>query len=149
MPEVKNRKQFNSEYRYEIAKKRNRVLAFIVDFHIFGLFVFVIGIFFGTPLENEIGFSFNGFSAMSMMTLGIILWPFSELIWSQTIGKRIFNLKVIADNHKPINFSQAMGRFFLGSIDCMFLIGLITATVNQENKRIGDLVSNTIVVQEI
>ena len=131
----------------EIAKKRFRILAFFIDFHIYGIIGFIIGFFFGTPLEDEIGFSLNGLPGIGMMFIGLFLWPISEGIWGQTIGKRILNLKVLNDNYKQIGMGQAFGRFFLGFIDYIFLIGIIIAANNKQNKRIGDLAANTIVVR--
>ena len=52
-------------------------------------------------------------------------------------------------NYKPIGIGQALGRFLLGFIDYMFLIGIIIAANNKQNKRIGDLAANTIVVRTI
>ncbi len=132
--------------RIKIAKKRYRVLAFLIDFFIFWLIGMIIGILYGTP-NNEGGFTFNGFPAITMIALGYFLWPISEGIWGQTIGKRFLNLKVLNDNFESIGFGQAFGRFFLGFADYMFFIGLIIASNNKLNKRIGDLVANTLVVK--
>jgi len=134
----------NSEI--EVAKKRYRIGAFLIDFFIYWLIGMVIGIFFGTP-NNEGGFSYEGLPAFGMFLIGFFLWPISEGIWGQTIGKRFLDLKVVTDNYKPIGIGQAFGRFFLGIIDSMFLIGLIIAANNKRNKRIGDLAANTIVIR--
>ena len=132
--------------RFEIAKKRYRIGAFLIDFFIYWLIGMIIGIFFGTP-NDEGGFSFNGLPAFGMFLIGFFLWPISEGIWGQTIGKRFLDLKVVTNEFKPIGIGQAFGRFFLGFIDYIFLIGLIVAANNKQNKRIGDLAANTIVVR--
>ena len=132
---------------FEIAKKRYRILAFIIDFYIFGIIGFILGFFFGTPLEDEVGYNLNGLPAFGMFLIGFFLWPISEGIWGQTIGKRFLNLKVVTNEFKSIGIRQAFGRFFLGFIDYIFLIGLIIAANNKQNKRIGDLAANTIVVR--
>lgn len=132
---------------FEIAKKRYRILAFIIDFYILGIIGFVLGFYFGIPLEDEVGYSLNGLPALGMGLIGFFLWPISEGIWGQTIGKRLLNLKVVTNEYKPIRIGQAFGRFFLGFIDYIFLIGLIIAVNNKQNKRIGDLVANTIVIR--
>ncbi len=132
---------------FEIAKKRYRILAFIIDFYIFGIIGFILGLFFGTPLENEVGYNMKGLPALGMMLIGLFLWPISEGICGQTIGKRILNLKVVTNEFKPIGIGQAFGRFFLGFVDYIFLIGIIVAANNKQNKRIGDLAANTIVIR--
>ena len=133
--------------KFEIAKKRYRIGAFLIDFLIIWLIGMVIGIFFGTPHEDGIGYSFNGFPAFAWMCSGLFLWPISEGVWGQTIGKRILDLKVVTNEFEPIGIGQAFGRFFLGFIDYIFLIGLIIAATNKQNKRIGDMAANTIVVR--
>lgn len=95
------------------------------------------------PKSNNL----NGLPALGMMIIGIFLWPMSEGVFGQTIGKRMLNLKVVTDNYQPIGIGQAFGRFFLGFIDYIFLIGIIVAANNKQNKRIGDLVANTIVIR--
>ena len=131
----------------EIAKKRHRILAFIIDFYIFGIIGFILGFLFGTPSQDEIGYSLNGLPAFGMMLIGFFLWPISEGICGQTIGKRFLNLKVVSNDFKRIGIGQAFGRFFLGFIDYIFLTGIIVAANNKQNKRIGDLLANTIVIR--
>lgn len=136
----------NQNNEIEIAKKRYRIGAFLIDFFVFWLIAIVFGMFFGEPLEDEVGFHLSGLPAFGMFLCGFFLWPISEGIWGQTIGKRFLDLKVLNNNYKLIGMGQAFGRFFLGFIDHMFLIGLIIAANNKQNKRIGDLAANTIVV---
>ena len=131
----------------KIAKNRYRIGAFFIDIIIFSIISMIVGVFFGTPLENEIGYNLNGLPGLGMMVILFFLWPISEGIWGQTIGKRMLDLKVVNDNYEQIGIGQAFGRFFLGIIDYMFFIGLIIATINKRNKRIGDLGANTIVVR--
>ncbi len=130
-----------------IAKKRYRVIAFMVDMFIFWLLGMVLGIFFGEQIEGEFGYSLNGLPALILVFFGFFLWPISEGLFGQTIGKRSFDLKVVKDNYEPIDMKQAWGRFFLGFIDYIFLIGIIIAATNKQNKRIGDMVAKTIVIK--
>lgn len=131
----------------QIAEKRYRILAFIIDFCIYEIIVFILGLLFGTPLKDEVGYNLNGLPALGAIIIGIFLWPISEVTWGQTIGKRILDLKVVSNDFTPIGIKQAFSRFFLGIIDFIFLIGIIIATNNKQNKRVGDLVANTIVIR--
>mgnify|MGYP001337110802 CR=1 FL=1 len=135
------------EDKAEFANVGYRILAFLIDFFIFWLIAMVFGMFFGEPHEDGIGFHFSGLPALGMFFIAFGLWPISEGIWGQTIGKRFLDLKVVTNEFKPIGIGQAFGRFFLGFIDYIFLIGLIVAANNKQNKRIGDLAANTIVVR--
>ncbi|WP_405207206.1 RDD family protein [Aquimarina sp. LLG6339-5] len=148
MTEISIEDQFDTKNNgIEIAKKRYRIGAFLIDFIIFWLIGIVLGIFFGEPVENEFEFHLTGLPAFGMFLCGFFLWPVSEGIWGQTIGKRLLELKVVTDNYKSIGIGQALGRFFLGFIDYIFLIGLIIAVNNKQNKRIGDMIANTLVIR--
>ncbi len=131
----------------EIAKIRYRIGAFLIDFFIFWLIGLVLGIFFGESLDNELGFHMTGLPALGMFLCGFFLWPISEGIWGQTIGKRFLYLKVVTDDYRPIRFGQAFGRFFIGIFDYIFLIGIFIAAADKKNKRVGDWVANTIVIR--
>jgi uncharacterized RDD family membrane protein YckC len=137
----------NENNGIEIAKKRYRILAFLIDFIIIWLIGMIIGIFFGTPHEDGIGYNFNGLPAFAWMCCRLFLWSISEALWGQTIGKRLLELKVVSNDFRPIGMGQAFGRFFLGFIDYMFLIGLIISSINKLNKRIGDMAANTVVIK--
>lgn len=130
----------------EIATKRARIVAFFIDFFIIFMIGMILGYFFGEPVEG-IGFELHGGPAFLMMLLGFFLWPISEGVWGQTLGKRVVKLKVLTDDYEPIEIVAAIGRYFFGFLDCAFLIGIIIAATNDKNKRIGDLVAKTIVVQ--
>lgn len=134
------------ENRFSLGKIRYRILAFFIDFFIFWLIAMVFGMFFGTTTEGEIGFSVNGFPAFILFLIGFFLWPISEGMFGQTIGKRILNLKVVKEDFKPIGVGQGFARFFIGFIDYFFLIGILIAATNKKKKRIGDMVANTLVI---
>jgi len=119
----------------------------MVDMFIFWLLGMVLGIFFGQRIEGEFGYSLNGLPALMLIFFGFFHWPISEGLFGQTLGKRFFDLKVVKDNCEPIGMKQAWGRFFLGFIDYIFLMGIIIAITNKQNKRIGDMVARTIVVK--
>ena len=139
--------EFEAENKGEIAKIRYRILAFLIDFFIFWLIGMVIGIFYGTPHEDGLGFNLNGLPAFVMFMFGFVLWPISEAFFGRTIGKGFLNLKVVSDNCESIGFGKAIIRFLLGFIDYIFLIGIIVAARSKEKKRIGDIVAKTIVIK--
>jgi len=90
--------EFENQNKVDLAKIRYRVLAFFIDFFVFWLIAMVVGIFFGEPLESEIGFNLNGLPAVFMFFVGFCLWPLSEGFYGKTIGKGFLNLKVVSDN---------------------------------------------------
>ena len=133
----------------EIAKKRFRILAFILDVYIYAILAIGVGVLWGTPTEEEmLSYSFTGFPALGVFSLAFLLWPISEGLFGQTLGKRIVRLHVVTDDYTPITLSKAFGRFIIGIFDYICLIGLIVATVNKQNKRLGDLAAGTIVIRK-
>ncbi|CAM1357657.1 RDD family protein [Tenacibaculum halocynthiae] len=134
------------EDKQKLASVGSRILAFLIDFFIFWILTLILGMFFGEPLENEIGLSFNGLPVLGVILFAFLLWPISEGITGQTIGKRILSIKVINKEYRPIGIGPAFGRFFFGIFDLMSLIGIIIALINKKNQRIGDIVACTIVV---
>jgi len=66
----------------------------------------------------------------------------------QTIGKRLFGLRVIRDNGQPIEFSQALMRGIIRSSLDMMYIGLFVILFSKKHKRVGDMAAGTIVVIE-
>lgn len=131
---------------FQIAQKRTRIIAFLADLCIFCAIGMVLGLFFGEPIEG-IGFELTGIPALVMMLIGFFLWPISEGIWGQTLGKRMLNIKVVTDHYEPIDITASITRYILGFIDYILLIGIIVASSNRMNKRIGDMAANTIVIQ--
>jgi uncharacterized RDD family membrane protein YckC len=140
-------KEINLENTFEIAQKRTRILAFLIDFVIYATIVVVLVYFFGGTLEDTLGFRLNILATLAILFIGFFLWPISEGLWGQTIGKRVFKLKVLSDEYKPIEMGAAVIRSLIGFIDYILFIGIIVATTNDKNKRIGDMVASTIVVQ--
>jgi uncharacterized RDD family membrane protein YckC len=134
------------EDKPEFANVGYRILAFCIDFLIYCLISMVFGIFFGKPHEDGLGFSLTGLPALLMVIIAFGLWPISEGLSGQTIGKRIFNIKVVDTNYKRIGIGPAFGRFFLGIVDYIFLVGIVIALINKKNQRIGDMAASTIVV---
>lgn len=129
----------------KLAKKRDRILAFTVDFLIYTFIILLFGFFFG--VKNDTGYQITGFPAFVLFLFGIGLWPINEAFTGKTFGKKIVGLKVVNnENNKDISGSQAFIRFFFGFFDVFLLIGLLVASNNKSNQRIGDLVAKSIVI---
>lgn len=66
----------------------------------------------------------------------------------QTIGKKVYHIRIIRDNGEGITIAHAMIReFFRISIDPVG-VGFTTMFFNKRNKRVGDMLASTIVVEE-
>ncbi len=73
------------------------------------------------------------------------------LFQGQTLGKRIFNLRVMSADGTPITFPGALYRNLLRPADMFpgfYLVGLIAIFTNERSQRIGDLAAGTLVVHD-
>ena len=83
-----------------------------------------------------------------------------ETVWNgQTPGKRLFRLRVIREDGRPIRFYEAMVRNLIRTaVDSMpvlgvpflplYSIGIVAVFLSPRSKRIGDYVAGTVVVRE-
>ena len=140
--------EFENYYqRFEKASIARRLLASLIDFIIYYLVGLVLGLLFDAQNEGVFSYHLEGIPALIIFCALFFLWPISEGVWGQTIGKRCLEIKVVAKNNEPISLGQAFGRFFLGFVDFVFLLGIIVAAVNKNNQRIGDAAAGTFVVK--
>ncbi len=73
------------------------------------------------------------------------------LLQGQTLGKRMMRLRVVKEDGQPIGFWEAFGRnlvrFFMDVYP--FGLGLFSILLNEKEKRFGDHMVGTLVVQEM
>jgi uncharacterized RDD family membrane protein YckC len=97
--------------------------------------------------DTMIAFSILGYFAM---TIGYGI--FFEWIWhGQTPGKRVLSLRVMDANGLKLQVSQIAVRNLMRAIDslpALYLVGGISALLTRRHQRLGDMVANTIVVQQ-
>ena len=149
------------ELEFTLAGIGNRSLALIIDYIILGLtilFVWVISAFLAFQLVPSL--ITNGiidrlaqwiWAIQSITTFAIYVGYFValETLWQgQTPGKKWTKIRVIRDNGKPERLPQAILRALLRPVDDILFIGLFFIVFSAREKRIGDLVAGTIVVQE-
>jgi uncharacterized RDD family membrane protein YckC len=77
---------------------------------------------------------------------------FEWLSRGRTLGKMALGLRVVRDDGGPIGFRQALVRglagFFLEKPGITLALGMITIGVTKSNKRVGDMMAGTFVVNE-
>ena len=75
-----------------------------------------------------------------------------EALWNgQTPGKRLLRIRVIKDTGRPITPSESVGRNLMRIVDqlpFLYGVGIASAALSRQNKRLGDFVAGTIVVHE-
>lgn len=77
---------------------------------------------------------------------------FLEGLWSgQTVGKKIFGLRVIQESGVRVGWVQAFLRNFARPVDRLplfYLVGGVAALFTESQQRLGDLLAGTVVVRE-
>jgi uncharacterized RDD family membrane protein YckC len=74
----------------------------------------------------------------------------SEGRFGQSLGKKLFGLKVKKENGKKIGMKEAVIRNLLRVIDVLpmyYIAGIVILFVNKKHQRIGDLAAKTVVVR--
>lgn len=132
----------------QIASKRTRIGAALIDFFIIWVIAFILGIFWGEWYTDNDGFGVKlvGFGKVAFVVAWFIIFPLIEGLRGQTIGKRILGIEVIRENLKPTNVWTSFIRHIFDLIDLIFFVGLLVAALNNKKKRIGDFIAGTLVV---
>ncbi len=132
-----------------IAGIGDRILAYIIDSVLIGIYVFLLFYIFGiTGVGQDSIFLF-------IMTVGLpvflyhLLW---ETFWNgQSPGKAALKIRVVkVDGSKPA-FSNYLLRWLLRLVDISFTSGalaVVTILVNGKGQRLGDLAAATTVITE-
>jgi uncharacterized RDD family membrane protein YckC len=97
-----------------------------------------------------------GFGVMTItiaeFAIGFAYSALLEGFWNgQTIGKRLFHLRVIDESGLPLRIEQAWARNLMRVVDALpfaYLIGGISVLSSPIMQRLGDRVAGTLVVRE-
>ncbi|KOR35732.1 MULTISPECIES: RDD family protein [Planktothricoides] len=92
-----------------------------------------------------------GFAILGLIFFFVYVgyFAFFETLWQgQTPGKRQAKIRVIRDDGRPVGLPQATLRSLLRPVDDLLFIGMFMIMFGQREKRIGDWVAGTLVVQD-
>ena len=143
----------NIEVEYRLAGVGSRLAAFLIDFalQILAIGLVALIMLLGVQrylLPNASGVLL-GFVMLAAFVIHFGYFIISELTMNgQSVGKRIFCLRVIRDNGQPIGLAQSLVRGLFRSAVDMIYAGLFVILFSRRHKRIGDMVAGTIVVSE-
>lgn len=150
------------EIEFPLAGIGNRALALVIDYHILGLILVLFWVFCAFFILGTLGVLERiggNYSAAPLWLLAIaVLLNFAvfagyfvlfEAFWQgQTPGKRLTKIRVIQNDGRPVGLTQAALRGLLRPVDDFFFIGIFFIVLSKQEKRIGDWVAGTLVVQE-
>jgi uncharacterized RDD family membrane protein YckC len=104
------------------------------------------------PIGISRGEMLNWMLALAILTSFAIFngyFALFETLWQgQTPGKRLVKIRVIRDDGRPVRLGQAAMRALLMPIDNFLFLGFFMILLGKREKRVGDWVAGTVVIQE-
>ncbi len=120
-----------------------------------GLFGIFSQFFFSIPVLGRVLVDFTEavsilFTFALIMLYGIVL----EWAWKgRTVGKRLFNLRVIDERGLPLGAGQIVIRNLFRLVDILpslfYLVGGISCALTKRCQRLGDIAAGTVVIREV
>jgi uncharacterized RDD family membrane protein YckC len=126
-----------------------RFLAWFIDLLCIAAILTLLGI--ALSLLQLVGGNFVGaISTICYFVVSIGYGIFLEWAWrGQTIGKRIFRLRVVDIEGMRLQFNQIVTRNLLRFVDSLplYFVGGLACWLNGKCQRLGDLAANTVVIR--
>lgn len=150
------------EIEFTLAGIGNRIYAVLIDYLILSfiwigiqlnwlsLASFLINLFLKVPAPNEyIRLWLIAIVSLIIFFIYIGYFVVFEVLWQgQTPGKRLMKIRVIRDDGRRCGILQATLRALLRPVDDILFMGVLFIIIGQREKRIGDYVAGTVVIQE-
>jgi uncharacterized RDD family membrane protein YckC len=140
------------ELEFTLAGIGNRTQALMVDYVLLGGAIALVLFTRFTLFPQFIPAAKKWYLAITLLlTFGILVgyFIFFETIWQgQTPGKRYAKIRVIRDDGRPVGLSEATLRSLLRPIDDVLCIGFLMILLHKQEKRLGDMIAGTMVIQE-
>lgn len=140
--------------RYDLAGGGNRGFAAIVD--VVAASLLVAGGFLGWSIAAGVLPTgtlrpLEGVLVMSLLVIGWSYFIVLEWLWEgQTLGKRMFGLRVISADGSPASFTAVLIRNLVRVVDFLpafYGFGLLAIVLSSRSQRLGDLAAGTFVVR--
>lgn len=154
----------NVELEYELAGIGSRFLALAVDTLIQMLFsaaIFSVLAQFGLSelINNTLKMRdlkssvIAGLLVILSFAVSFLYFIILEVVMNgQTLGKKIFNIRVRKDHGNAPSFWDILLRNFIRLIDFLpffYGIGLVVMFLNKKSKRLGDYAAGTVIIKEL
>ncbi|PZV26226.1 MAG: hypothetical protein DCF12_10825 [Snowella sp.] len=151
------------ELDFTLAGIGNRAYALVIDDIILGLILVVfllIWAFFAYFLYQVINIDslidsktidlwLFAINLLIIFSIYVGYFTFFETLWQgQTPGKRLVKIRVIREDGRPVRLPQATLRALLRPLDDVFFLGMFLIIFNKSEKRLGDWLAGTLVIQE-
>ncbi len=148
------------ELEFPLSGIGSRTLALLVDYTLLTLAIAVV-LFLWAIVSYQLTEYFPNTEGLGSWLIAIPFllcfaifvgyFVFFETLWQgQTPGKRVAQIRVIRDDGRPVSLPQATLRALLRIFDDLsfFVVGFLMIVLGKQEKRIGDWVAGTVVIQE-
>ncbi|WP_298422329.1 RDD family protein [uncultured Kordia sp.] len=135
------------EKRYDLASRKRRIVAFIIDHFIMSfLIVLLTFLFLGADFMNATNFDEVLNNSLYIFLFSFILYSAKDSVKGISIGKWVMGIMVVDD--KSPNDTPSLARLFIRNLFIfIWPVEFIILASSNEKKRLGDTIAKTIVVQ--
>lgn len=151
------------QFTYTISELGTRGIAYFIDvaikFTIITITVIILlltileGIFVDSGVFDSQFYLVAAFFRIVWFILDWFYFVFFEVIWEgQSPGKKLMKIRVIRSNGEPLQFDTIVLRNLLRAVDSLPILhvfGFLVALIDKKTRRLGDIIADTIVVNEI
>lgn len=140
----------NVNLAYQTVSIGERMLAFLIDFAIFWLYLFIVN-FITSLIGQAFKDNWTVFGIQSLLLLPVMFYSlYMHIIFNgRTVGKMILKTRVVRTDGLPVHWSNYLVRWMLRLVDIwMFLssIGILTILFTDRRQRLGDAAAGTMVI---
>ena len=164
--EIRLRTPESVELEFPLAGIGSRAYALLVDYVLITIAmisVLLIGLLFSfqtlayaaqedpSDVRSLVGW-ISAIVLLGLFAIFVGYFVFFETLWQgQTPGKRMAQIRVIREDGRPIGLPQATLRALLRVFDDILLglVGFLFIVQGRQEKRLGDWVAGTVVIQEL
>jgi uncharacterized RDD family membrane protein YckC len=139
--------------RYDLAGGGNRGFAALVDFVAASL-IFVGSLYAFSTLSGVSAALAQPLFGLWILVTFLLAWSYFvllEWLWQgQTLGKRMYGLRVIREDGAPAGFTAVLVRNVVRIVDFLpafYGLGLLMIIITPRSQRLGDLAAGTYVVR--
>jgi uncharacterized RDD family membrane protein YckC len=176
MPLIQIETPFNIELEFEIAEVYKRLFAYLIDFSILLVYFMSMKYFYYGGFNLAGAENLKSHVGLDILTISIPMLLYSlvceVMMHGQTIGKKIFNIRIISVAGGEPSLSQYITRWIFKVFEWPFFFGytffslqniaayiivtgfwglvvLIFIAVSKKNQRLGDIAANTVVINTV
>jgi uncharacterized RDD family membrane protein YckC len=153
---VKSQTPESVELEFVLAGLGNRIYALVIDYLIWSFILFIILLAWAFLFVQVAWLQSNPIRqwvwAIQFLMLFLVYIGYFvafETLWrGQTPGKRYVKIRVIRADGRTVGIQQSILRSLLRPIDDLFCLGFLSIIFSKQEKRLGDWVAGTILIQE-